>query len=194
MSEFKKLLDEAAAGDHQAAANLLPLVYHELRKLAAARLAAEPSGNTLQPTALVHEAFLKLIGSADKARWANHKEFFAAAAEAMRRILIDSARGKLRVKRGGRPHRTVLDPNQLSAPAIDLDQWLDLDDVLIRFEKVDPVAAGLTKLRMFGGLSVEQAGEILGLSRANAFRKWTFAQAWLTAALADRSAQPHEST
>jgi RNA polymerase sigma factor (TIGR02999 family) len=194
MTEFKRLLDEAAAGDHQAAANLLPLVYHELRKLAAARLAAEPSGNTLQPTALVHEAFLKLIGSADKARWTNHKEFFAAAAEAMRRILIDSARSKHRVKRGGRPHRTVLDPNQLSAPAIDMDQWLDLDDALIRFDKVDLVAAGLTKLRMFGGLSVEQAGEVLGLSRANAFRKWTFAQAWLTAALADQSTQPPEST
>ncbi len=192
MSEFTKLLDEAAAGDHQAAANLLPLVYDELRRLAAARMAAEPSGHTLQPTALVHEAFLRLIGSADSARWANHKEFFAAAAESMRRILIESARSKNRVKRGNRPNRSALDPNQLSTPAIDMDQWLDLDDVLTRFEKVDAVAAGLTKLRMFGGLSVEQAGEVLGLSRANAFRKWTFAQAWLTAALADRAARTSE--
>jgi RNA polymerase sigma factor (TIGR02999 family) len=193
MSEFKKLLDDAAAGDHQAAAKLLPLVYNELRKLAAARMAAEPSGHTLQPTDLVHEAFLRLIGSADTARWANNNQFFAAAAEAMRRILIESARSKHRVKRGNRPNRSALDPNQLSAPAIDPDQWLDLDDVLTRFEKVDPVAGELTKLRMFGGLSVEQAGEILGLSRANAFRKWTFAQAWLSAALTDKSAQLPES-
>jgi RNA polymerase sigma factor (TIGR02999 family) len=194
MSEIKKLLDEAAAGDQQAAASLLPLVYDELRRLAAARMAAEPSGHTLQPTALVHEAFLRLIGSADTGRWENNNQFFAAAAEAMRRILIDSARRKHRVKRGGRPNRTILDPNQVPAPAIEMDQWLDLDEVLIRFEKVDPVAAELTKLRMFGGLSVDQAGDILGLSRAGAFRKWTFAQAWLTAALADKSAQPPEST
>jgi RNA polymerase sigma factor (TIGR02999 family) len=193
MADFKRLLDEAAAGDHQAAAKLLPLVYDELRKLAAARMAAEPSGHTLQPTALVHEAFLKLIGSADTARWANHHQFFSAAAEAMRRILIDSARGKNRVKRGGRPNRSAMDPNTLSAPTIDPDQWIDLDIVLTRFKAVDSVAAELTKLRMFGGLPVEKAGEVLGLSRANAFRKWTFAQAWLTAALADQSSQKPES-
>ena len=192
MSNLKKLLDDAAAGDHQAAAKLLPLVYDELRKLATARMAAEPSGHTLQPTALVHEAFLRLIGSADTARWANHKEFFAAAAEAMRRILVESARGKNRIKRGGQARRNALDPNQLSSPEIDPDQWIDLDLVLSRFESVDSVAAELTKLRMFGGLSVEVAAEILGLSRANAFRKWTFARAWLTAALADQSEQRPE--
>jgi RNA polymerase sigma factor (TIGR02999 family) len=187
MSEFQRLLDDAAAGDHLAAANLLPLVYDELRRLAAARMAAEPSGHTLQPTALVHEAFLRLIGSADSARWANNAQFFAAAAEAMRRILIESARGKQRVKRGGKSKRAALDPHQHSAKAIDLDQWLDFDDALIRFEKVDKVGAELTKLMMYGGLSVEQAGDVLGLSRANAFRKRTFAKAWLTAALADQS-------
>lgn len=193
MSDFTKLLDEAAAGDAKAAAELLPLVYDELRKLAAARMAAEPSGHTLQPTALVHEAFLRLIGPADLARWANHKEFFAAASVAMRRILIESARSKQRVKRGHRLHRAPIDPREISAPEVDLDQWLDLDMVLSRFEAVDPVAAGLTRLRMFGGLSVERAGEMLGLSRANAFRKWTFAQAWLSAALADHSATLPES-
>ncbi|HEV3437662.1 MAG TPA: ECF-type sigma factor [Gemmata sp.] len=192
MSDLTQLLDDAAAGDRLAAAKLLPLVYDELRKLAAARMAAEPAGHTLQPTDLVHDVFLRLVGTADSARWANHKEFFSAAAEAMRRILIESARGKHRVKRGGRPNRLSLDPNQLPAPVIDLDQWIDLDLALTRFEAVDAQAAGLTKLRMFGGLSVEQAGEILGLSRANAFRKWTFAQAWLSAALADQSSRPSE--
>jgi RNA polymerase sigma factor (TIGR02999 family) len=192
MSEFQKLLDDAAAGDHQATASLLPLVYDELRKLAAARMAAEPSGNTLQPTALVHEAFLRLIGSTDTARWENRKQFFAAASEAMRRILIESARRKHRVKRGGNANRTMVDPDQFPARGIDLDQWLDLDLVLTRFEAVDTVGAELTKLRMFAGLSVEQAGEVLGLSRANAFRKWTFAQAWLSVALVEDSSQSSE--
>jgi RNA polymerase sigma factor (TIGR02999 family) len=190
MSDLTQLLDDAVAGDRLAAAKLLPLVYEELRKLAAARMAAEPSGHTLQPTALVHEVFLRLVGTADSARWANHKEFFSAAAEAMRRILIESARSKNRVKHGGRSKRTILEAEQLSAPTIDLDQWIDLDSVLTRFEAVSSVGAELTKLRMFGGLSVEQAGEILGLSRAQAFRKWTFAQAWLTTALDDESQPP----
>jgi RNA polymerase sigma factor (TIGR02999 family) len=193
MSDLKKLLDQAAAGDRAAAASLMPLVYDELRKLAAARMASESPGHTLQPTALVHEAFLRLIGSADSARWANKKEFFAAAAEAMRRILVESGRSKGRVKRGGRSKRTVLEPNQLSGSAPDLDDWIDLNDVLIRFESVDSVGAELTKLRMFAGLSVEEAGEVLGLSRAQAFRKWAFSQAWLTAAIADQSSQLPES-
>jgi RNA polymerase sigma factor (TIGR02999 family) len=194
MSEFKSLLEAAAVGDPQAAASLLPLVYDELRKLASARMATEPSGHTLQPTALVHEAFLRLIGSGDSARWANKKEFFAAAAEAMRRILVESGRSKRRVKRGGRSKRTLFEPNQFSGPVPDLDDWIDLSDVLIRFESVDSVGTELTKLRMFAGLSVEQAGEVLGLSRAQAFRKWTFSQAWLTAALADQAAQPPGSS
>lgn len=193
MSDLKKLLSDAASGDRRAAANLLPLVYEELRKLAAARMAAESSDHTLQPTALVHEAFLRLIGTADTARWANHNQFFAAAAEAMRRILVESARRKQTAKRGGRPIRSALDPDRLSRPTFDPDQWIDLDDVLSRFEVVDSVAAELTKLRVFGGLSVEQAGEVLGISRANAFRMWTYAQAWLTAALADKSAEKTDS-
>jgi RNA polymerase sigma factor (TIGR02999 family) len=194
MSDLKELLDRAATGDRVAAASLLPLVYEELRKLATARMASESPGHTLQPTALVHEAFLRLIGPADSARWANQKEFFAAANEAMRRILVESGRSKGRIKRGGRSKRTLLEPYRLSEPAPNLDDWIDLNDALIRFESVDSLGAELTKLRMFAGLSVEQAAEVLGLSRAQAFRKWTFSQAWLTAALADQCSEPPQSS
>jgi len=185
MSPVTDLLAAAAGGDRRAAAELLPLVYDELRKLAAARMAAEPPGQTLQPTALVHEAYLRLVGSAEPAPWAGRGHFFAAAAEAMRRVLVESARRKGRVKRGGRPHRSALDPDHLAAPAADADGWIDLADALTRFGEVDPDAAALAKLRVLGGLSVEQAGAMLGVPRASAFRAWTYARAWLTAALAD---------
>jgi RNA polymerase sigma factor (TIGR02999 family) len=188
MSDITRTIDAAAAGDRQAAADLLPLVYDELRKLAAARMAAELPDHTLQPTALVHEAYLRLVGPADVSRWSNRGHFFAAAAEAMRRILVESARRKQTEKRGGRPHRSALDPDQMSRATANPDQWIDLDEALAEFEKIDATAAGLAKLRVFGGLSVEQAGETLGTSRATAFRLWTYAQAWLTAALADRPA------
>jgi RNA polymerase sigma factor (TIGR02999 family) len=194
MSQVTLLIEAAAQGDRRAAAELLPLVYDELRKLAAARMAAESPGHTLQPTALVHEAYLRLVGSAEPVPWNGRGHFFAAAAEAMRRILVESARRKGRVKRGERPRRSTLDPNDLAGSPADHDQWIDLSDALTRFEAIDPPAAALAKLRAFGGLSVVQAGEALGLSRATAFRTWTYAQAWLTAALADGPADLGEDS
>jgi RNA polymerase sigma factor (TIGR02999 family) len=174
------------SGDQRDAAELLPLVYDELRKLAAARMADESPDHTLDPTALVHEAYVRLVGPGDVARWDNRGHFFAAAAEAMRRILVESARRKQASKRGGRPRRSVIDPDRLAASASDWDQWLDLDEALVRFEKVDATAAALAKLRVFAGLSVEQAGDALEISRASAFRAWTYARAWLTDALSEK--------
>jgi RNA polymerase sigma factor (TIGR02999 family) len=186
MSDVTRLLDAAAACDRQAAAAILPLVYDELRMLAASKLADERPGQTLQPTALVHEAYLRLVGPADAARWDGRGHFFAAAAEAMRRILIESARRRSAHKRGAGQPRAALDLDRLPASSADLDRWIDLDDALTAFGNVDADAAELAKLRIFAGLSVEQAGDALGLSRASAFRAWTYARAWLTAALADR--------
>jgi RNA polymerase sigma factor (TIGR02999 family) len=190
MAEVTAILFAAAHGDPRAAAQLLPLVYDELRRLAAGHLANEAPGQTLDATALVHEAYLRLVSgpgrSSAEVPFAGRAHFFAAAAEAMRRILVDSARRKQARKRGGGPKRLPLDPDRFTAPAGDADAWLDLDEQLTAFEKVDAPAAALAKLRLFGGLSVEEAGEALGLARATAFRTWTYARAWLTAALADR--------
>jgi RNA polymerase sigma factor (TIGR02999 family) len=185
MSQVTDLLEAAAGGDGRAASDLLPLVYDQLRQLAAARMAAETPDHTLEPTALVHEAYLRLVGSAEPAQWTGRGHFFAAAAEAMRRVLVESGRRKGRLKRGGRPHRSALDPDRLAALTIDPDQWIDLAAALTRFETIDPTAAGLAKLRVLGGLTVEQAGDVLGIPRASAFRLWSYARAWLTAALAD---------
>jgi RNA polymerase sigma factor (TIGR02999 family) len=185
MTPITHLLDAAAAGDRKAAADLLPLVYDELRKLAAVKMAAEAPGNTLQSTALVHEAYLRVVGSHDVARWQGRVHFFAAAAEAMRRILIDAARRKKAEKRGGAQERAALDPDRLPAPETDPDQWIALDQALTIFAQEDPVAAELAKLRLCVGLTVEEAGDTLGLSRATAFRQWTYARAWLSAALSD---------
>jgi RNA polymerase sigma factor (TIGR02999 family) len=185
MSDVTDLLDAAAAGGHHPAAQLLPLVYDELRKLAASRLAAEAPDHTLQPTALVHEAYLRLVGPADPARWASRGHFFAAAAEAMRRILVESARRRQTHKRGERARRAALDPDQFEAAAADPDRWLDLDHVLTAFEAVDPDAASLVRLRVFAGLTVEESAEVLGVSRATAFRVWIYARAWLSAALSE---------
>jgi RNA polymerase sigma factor (TIGR02999 family) len=187
-------MSAAAAGDARAAADLLPLVYDELRKLAAARMAAEAPDHTLQPTALVHEAYLRLVGSAEPVSWNDRGHFFAAAAEAMRRVLVESARRKHTHKRGAGSRRAALEPDELSAPAADADQWLDLNNALTRFEAVDPGAAELAKLRVFGGLSVEDAGHVLGLPRASAFRVWTYARAWLSAALADPPADASQNS
>jgi RNA polymerase sigma factor (TIGR02999 family) len=184
MSDITRLLDAAAAGDRRAAADLLPLVYDELRKLAAAKMSAETPGHTLSPTALVHEAYLRLVGGQ---QFDGRGHFFAAAAEAMRRILVDHARAKRAEKRGARPTRADLDPDRLPAGGPDPDRWIDLDDALTRFAGIDPTAAELAHLRIFGGLSVEEAGNALGIPRATAFRTWTYARAWLTARLADGS-------
>ena len=177
MPDVTILLDAAAAGDRQAAADLLPLVYDELRKLAAARMASEAPDQTLQPTALVHEAYLRMIGPADQARWENRGHFFAAAAEAMRRILVESARRKKAIKHGGGLHR--LDATvALAAPEVDED-LVAIDEALDRLAVLDPVKAELVKLRYFAGLTIEQAAQTLGISSATAKRYWTYSRIWL---------------
>jgi RNA polymerase sigma factor (TIGR02999 family) len=179
MSDVTRLLEAAAAGDGHAAAELLPLVYQELRKLAAAWMASESPGQTLQPTALVHEAYLRLVGDQ---RFDDRGHFFAAAAEAMRRILVNHARDRNRLKRsGGRLRLELLD--QADSLAADPDLILSLDELLTRLEKEDATAARVTHLHLFGGLSVEDTGETLGMSRAEAYRNWKYARAWLRAAL-----------
>jgi RNA polymerase sigma factor (TIGR02999 family) len=172
------ILQAIEGGDPQAAEQLLPLVYGELRQVAAAKLAREKPGQTLQPTALVHEAYLRLMGPAGGRVWGSRGHFFAAAAEAMRRLLVDNARRKRRHKRGGTLRRVQLDPTQLSysSPAEDL---LDLDDALECLAAEDPQAAQFVKLRYFAGLSVEEAAELVGLSRSAACAHWAYARAWL---------------
>jgi RNA polymerase sigma factor (TIGR02999 family) len=182
MSDVTRLLDAAAAGDRQAAADLLPLVYDELRQLAAARMAAESPAQTLQPTALVHEAYLRLIAPAEGLRWENRGHFFAAAAEAMRRILVDAARRKRTAKHGGNRRRVEL-PDVPARPDAADEQLLALDAALTRLAAEDPVAARVVELRHFAGLSIEDAAAMLGLSRATAYRHWTYARAWLRDAL-----------
>ncbi len=182
MSDVTRLLDAAAAGDRKAAAELLPLVYDELRKLAAARVAAEAPGHTLDSTALVHEAYLRLVGPVDIHRWDSRGHFFAAAAEAMRRVLVDHARDKGRQKRdGGRrqvaladiPGRSDHDPHLL----------LSLDEALTRLSAEDSATADVAKLHLFAGLSVDETAAALGVSRATAYRNWAYARAWLQDAL-----------
>jgi RNA polymerase sigma factor (TIGR02999 family) len=182
MSNVTRLLSAIDRGDPRAANELLPLVYEELRKLAAARLAAESPGHTLDATALVHEAYLRLVGPADDQHWDNRGHFFAAAAEAMRRILVESARRKRARKHGGGRHR--VDLPDLPAELDDAgEKLLALDEALARFAAEDPTAARVVELRHFAGLSVEEAGDALGISRATAYRHWTYARAWLRDAL-----------
>ena len=178
VSEVTRILDQIQQGDARAAEQLFPLVYDELRMLAAQKLAHERPGQTLQPTALVHEVYLRLVGPAGGPAWDSRGHFFAAAAEAMRRILIENARRKGRLKRGGSQQRVDLDPAQLSSapPAEDL---LDLDDALECLAAEDPQAAQFVKLRYFAGLSVEEAAEMVGLSRSAACEHWAYARAWL---------------
>ena len=179
MSNVSRLLEAAAAGDRHAAADLLPLVYDELRKVAAAWMAAEHPGQTLQPTALVHEAYLRLVG---EQRFDGRGHFFAAAAEAMRRILVNHARDRKRLKRGGgRVRLELLD--QADSLAEDPDLILSLDELLTRLGEEDATAARIAHLHLFGGLSVEEAGAAAGVSRATAHRNWKYARAWLRDAL-----------
>ena len=180
MSEITHLMDAAASGDRQAAADLLPLVYDELRKLAAARMAAEKPGHTLDATALVHEAYLRLVGDQ---QFDGRGHFFAAAAEAMRRILVNHARDRKRLKRaGGRVRLELLDQVGCSL-AEDPDLVLSLDELLNHLAEEDAVAARVAQLHLFGGLSVQEAGEASGLSRTVAYRNWKYARAWLRDAL-----------
>ena len=187
MSDVTRLLDAAATGDRKAAADLLPLVYDELRKLAAVRMAAESPDQTLQPTALVHEAYLRLVGPADGPRWDGRGHFFAAAAEAMRRILVDAARKKRAHKHGGDRRRVELGDIPAD-PEVANDDLLALDAALTLFAAEDPVAARVVELRHFTGLSIEDVAAALDLSRATAYRHWTFARAWLKDAI--RAADP----
>ena len=178
MSDVTRLLDAAAAGDRRAAADLLPLVYDELRKLAAVRMAAESPDHTLQPTALVHEAYLRLVGPADRDRWDNRGHFFAAAAEAMRRILVEAARRKKADKHGGGRHMVDAATVEIAAPE-GADDLVAIDAALDRLAALDPVKADLVKLRYFAGLTIERAAAALGISTATANRYWAYSRAWL---------------
>jgi RNA polymerase sigma factor (TIGR02999 family) len=189
MNEVTRILSELAQGDAHAAGQLLPLVYDELRKLAAARMADEAPGNTLDATALVHEAYVRLVEPADVARWENRGHFFAAAAEAMRRILVDAARRKRREKHGGDRTRVDLDAAQPAAPDPRHD-LVALDAALTRLAAEDPQAAKLVELRHFTGLSVAEAARTLGISPRSADRVWAFARAWLHRELTDSAADP----
>jgi RNA polymerase sigma factor (TIGR02999 family) len=182
MTEVTQLLNAIEQGDPHAADQLLPLVYDELRKLAAQRLDLEKPGQTLQATALVHEAYLRLVGDCAAPRWDNRGHFFAAAAEAMRRILVESARHKKRLKHGGGRRRLELtDQHPLLLPVA--DELLDLDAALTRLAAEDADAAEVVKLHFFAGLSLEQVAEALGMARATAYRNWSYARAWLRSAL-----------
>ena len=178
MSDVTRLLDAAATGDRQAAADLLPLVYDELRKLAAARMAVEPPDHTLQATALVHEAYLRLVGDADRPGWDGRGHFFAAAAEAMRRILVESARRKKRLRHGGGLRRSDLpaDGPAITSPVEDV---VAVDEALEKLAAADPQAAELVKLHYFAGLTIEQAAAVLKVSVRKAYTVWAYARAWL---------------
>ena len=177
MSEIAHRPVSANQGANQTAKELLPLVYEELRRLASDKLFHERPGQTLQPTALVHEAWLRLAGSRDQ-RWESRTHFFGAAAEAMRRILVENARRKRRLKRGGEYERIDLDAVDLTASLPDED-LLALDEALTQLAEVDAEAATLVNLRFFTGLTQAQAAEQLGISRSTADRTWVFARAWL---------------
>lgn len=181
-TSITRILQDIENGDPHAASELLPLVYEELRVLARHRLANERPGQTLQPTALVHEAYLRLIGkSNDEGQWSDRGHFFAAAAEAMRRILIDQARRKQSRKHGGGAIRVPADVDSPIAtdPVISPDELLELDAALREFEKVDPIRAQLVKLRYFAGLSLKDTADAMDISLATAKRYWVYARSWL---------------
>jgi RNA polymerase sigma factor (TIGR02999 family) len=182
MSEVSQILCALADGDAQAADRLLPLVYEELRRLAAQKLAHEKPGQTLQATALVHEAYLRLVGTDDATHWQTRGHFFAAAAEAMRRILINRARDKGRLKRGGERQRLDLDAVDVADTASE-EVTLAVDEAIERLEQQNKPCADLVKLRFFAGLTMEQAAAALGIAPRTAHRYWTFARAWLYDAL-----------
>jgi RNA polymerase sigma factor (TIGR02999 family) len=178
VNEITQIIDAIGRGDAHASEQLLPMIYQDLRRLAATMLAQEPPSQTLQATALVHEAYVRLVDSEADQEWNHRGHFFAAAAEAMRRILVEKARRKQRVKHGGEHQRVELDDERLvcSVPA---DRIIALDEALERFAQEEPEKAQLVKLRFFAGLSIEEAAEVLGISRATASRHWTYARAWL---------------
>jgi RNA polymerase sigma factor (TIGR02999 family) len=178
MSEVTRIMSAIMVGDQSAAEQLLPLVYHELRQLAAERMAQEKPGQTLQATALVHEAYLRLVDTQKAQHWNSRGHFFAAAAEAMRRILVEQACKRGRLKRGGDRQRLDLDALQVSIPEA-ADELLALDEALGEFARKHPEKAELVKLRYFAGLTVGEAAQALGVSTSTADRHWTYARAWL---------------
>ncbi|MFO0968631.1 MAG: sigma-70 family RNA polymerase sigma factor [Gemmataceae bacterium] len=184
MNDVTRVLSNLVQGDAHAAEELMPLVYDELRKLAAARMADEAPGITIQPTALVHEAYLRLVGSEAGAHWDSRGHFFAAAAESMRRLLVEHARRKKRQKRGGDRSRIPLEAAEslVQGPAEDL---VALDDALTRLTAHDPIKAEVVKLRFFAGLTMAEVAKALRISVATAERHWTYARTWLYADLAE---------
>ena len=190
MSEITRILEAIDQGDRHAADELLPLVYDELRKLAAVKLAKEKPGQTIDATALVHEAYIRLVGVRSVSEgFANRRHFFAAAAEAMRRILVDRARARRALKRGGNGRQVELDAEQLHARFSDAE-LIDTDDLLSELARIDADAAEVVRLHVFGGFSLDEARTVLGVSRATVYRDWAFARAWLRDALS--SAQPRD--
>jgi RNA polymerase sigma factor (TIGR02999 family) len=184
MTDVTRILSAIEHGDARAAEQLLPLVYDELRKLAAQKLAHEKPGQTLQATALVHEAYLRLVDQETASRWDSRGHFFAAAAEAMRRILVENARRKQSEKRGGGLARRDLDlVEPVAAPSRDFSDLLALDEALTRFAAIDPAKAELVKLRYFAGLTLDDCARLLGLSLATAKRSWAYSRAWLYKAI-----------
>jgi RNA polymerase sigma factor (TIGR02999 family) len=190
MNEVTRVLSAIERGDPQAADGLLPLVYDELRRLAAHKLAQEKPGQTLQATALVHEAYLRLVDQGGERPWNNRVHFLAAAAEAMRRILIDRARNRKRLKRGGCRRRQDLDLGSLLDDDAPADDLIDLDEAIVRLKGIDAEAAALVNLRLFAGLTMEQAASALGISRRTAERDWTFARTWLFGQIGQRNGSP----
>ena len=186
MNEVTRILSAAEQGDPRAAEQLLPLVYHELRKLAAARLAQEKPGQTLQATALVHEAYLRLVGGGQPDGWSGRGHFFAAAAEAMRRILVEAARRKARVKRGGDLKRIDLDASEPAAGP-EPDEAIRIDEAISQLAAHDPLVARLVTLRYFAGLTMEEAAAAAGIPRSTAYEHWAYAKAWVHRAVQDGS-------
>ncbi len=178
MSDVTRILNAIDGGDPSAASQLLPLVYDQLREMAAQKMAREPPGQTLSATALVHEAYLRLVGTDEKQKWDSRRHFFAAAAEAMRRILVDSARHKRSLKRGANFRRQDLDQCDIAVPEIS-DDVLALDEALTKLADTDKQLAELVKLRCFAGLTGEQAAKALGISSSTADEHWAYARAWL---------------
>ncbi len=191
MTDVTRILSAIEQGDPSAAGQLLPLVYNELRRLAAAKMAQENPGQTLQATALVHEAYMRLVDVEKAQRWDSRGHFFAAAAEAMRRILVDQARRKQTDRQGGRLKRHPLEHLEITAAQPSLDV-LAIHEALVRFERIDKLKADLVKLRYFAGLTIPQAAEALGISSATADRYWAYARAWLHAELKKGDRNPGE--
>jgi RNA polymerase sigma factor (TIGR02999 family) len=189
MSDVTRILSAIEQGDPSAAEQLLPLVYDELRQLAAAKLAQERAGQTLQPTALVHEAYLRLVGGGEELHWDSRGHFFAAAAEAMRRILVESARRKARVKHGGNRPRVPLEDQDVPVRPPP-EEILALDEALTRLTEEDAAAAQVVQLHFFAGLSIEEAAAALGVARATAYRHWAYARAWLRCAIGGEGEPP----